>query len=65
MDLRSEAGFWTIHDLAEGLFVVRFECDTPGNDNTLITPQDSPASCAESPWEVASDACGQECVFWH
>jgi len=34
MDLRSEAGFWTIHDLAEGLFVVRFECDTPGNDNS-------------------------------
>ena len=27
-----------------------------------ITPQDSPAGCAESSWERAPDARGMECV---
>lgn len=64
MDLRSEASSWTIHYLAEDIIAVCFDTihRLMVTYPRSITPQDTPASCAESSWERAPDARGLECV---
>ena len=66
MDFRSEASSWTIHyhDPAEDIIGVCFDTihRLMVTHPRSITPQDSPASCAESSWERTPDARGLECV---